>query len=81
MTAPTAEIKLGLRVASKIQDILLGTVDPLGVIYEDDTAYGLYETASYAISANENLLKAVSLFCSKNCNMKVLEIGAGILFH
>lgn len=67
------------RIGFHLEEILLGTIDPLSLLFRDDTVYRVYETGPTFHQANEILSRVLDLLAHKHGQLRVLEVGAGIV--
>lgn len=67
------DAKLIVRVGRKLDKVMIGDIDPLALMLEDELLYRYYE----GVMSFDILYQYTSMVSNKNPNMKCLEIGGG----
>lgn len=71
------EGKLLVRVAQALPRILSGEVDPLSLLFSDDSLNAYYREADRGASLFTKMGSYVDLLAHKNPSLRILEVGAG----
>ncbi|EDN95526.1 hypothetical protein SS1G_11404 [Sclerotinia sclerotiorum 1980 UF-70] len=71
-----AEVDLINEVGKNLARILIGDVDALGILFNDDLAKGFYGGLTF-VPSNKKASTYIDLLAHKDPTLKILEIGAG----
>lgn len=73
----TNQGKFFVRIGRNLIKMLLGEVDPLTFMFEDDSIPEFYREVNRQVICFEPVNRYLDLMCHKNPGLKILEIGAG----
>jgi hypothetical protein len=69
--------KFYIRICRNLREILLGHIEPLAFMFENDQIAEFYKNANQDMTNTKPFIKYLQALCHNDPNLKVIEIGAG----